>query len=154
LFVIGAEDDDGILATGTDVEVGSSVQDVNQLNDCDAIFPPDPSCINFGVNILGLGASEDGDINLGESLQSLDQQNDCDNGTVACINAAAEIGNVLFIISDGPNAEVNLDTNTQQASQGNVCAVDGTTCDNTGINYAELTALDEAEVDIDDNTDI
>jgi hypothetical protein len=32
LFGIFAEDDDGILATGVDVEVGSSVQDVNQLN--------------------------------------------------------------------------------------------------------------------------
>ena len=68
MFVIGAEDDDGILATGTDVEVGSSVQDVNQLNDCDGIISPNPSCLNPGVNFLGLGAIEDGDINLGESL--------------------------------------------------------------------------------------
>ena len=86
LFGIFAEDDDGILATDNDVEVGSSVQDVNQLNDCDGIFPPDPLCLNVGVNALGLFALEDGDINLGESLQSVEQQNDCDNGTVACSN--------------------------------------------------------------------
>ena len=60
--------------------------------------------------------------------------------------------NILSITSDGPDAEVNLDTNTQQASQGNVCAVDGTTCDNKAGNFAGLTAFDEAEVDIDDNT--
>ena len=87
LFGIVAEDDDGILATGTDVEVGSSVQDVNQLNDCDGIFPPDPLCLNVGINALSLSALEDGDINLGESLQSVEQQNDCDNGTVACSNS-------------------------------------------------------------------
>ena len=84
LFGIFAEDDDGILATGVDVEVGSSVQDVNQLNDCDGIFPPDPLCLNVGVNALGLSALEDGDVSLGESLQSVEQQNDCDNGAVAC----------------------------------------------------------------------
>ena len=60
--------------------------------------------------------------------------------------------NFLSITSDGPDAEVNLDTNTQQASQGNVCAVDGTTCDNRASNFAGLIALDEAEIDIDDNT--
>jgi hypothetical protein len=151
LFGIFAEDDDGILATGVDVEVGSSVQDVNQLNDCDGVFPPDPLCVNVGVNSLSLFAHEDGDINLGESLQTGEQQNDCDNGTVACSNTGALL-NILSITSDGPDAEVNLDTNTQQASQGNVCAVDGTTCDNKAGNFAGLTAFDEAEVDIDDNT--
>ena len=153
-FGIVAEDDDGILATGADVEVGSSVQDVNQLNDCDGIFPPDPLCLNVGINALGLSALEDGDISLGESLQSVEQLNDCDNGTVACSNSELVPGfsNFLSVTSDGPDAEVNLDTNTQQASQGNVCAVDGTTCDNLASNFAGLTALDEAQIDLDDNT--
>jgi hypothetical protein len=153
-FGIDAEDDDGILATGTDVEVGSSVQDVNQLNDCDGILPPDPVCLNVGANGLGLAAYEDGDINLGESLQSVEQQNDCDNGTVTCGNIGLFFGfsNLLTIASVGPNAEVNLDTNTQQAAQGNVCAVDGTLCENTALNSGLLIAPDGAEVDIDDNT--
>ena len=153
-FGIDAEDDDGILATGTDVEVGSSVQDVNQLNDCDGILPPDPVCLNVGANGLGLAAYEDGNINLGESLQSVEQQNDCDNGTVTCGNIGLFFGfsNLLTIASVGPNAEVNLDTNTQQAAQGNVCAVDGTLCENTALNSGLLIAPDGAEVDIDDNT--
>jgi hypothetical protein len=152
LFGIGAEDDDGILATGTDVDVRSSVQDVNQINDCGGIFRPDPLCLNGGVNLLGLFALEDGDINLGGSLQSVEQQNDCDDGTVACLNLGPEFSNFLFVTSDGPNAEVNLDANTQRISQGNVCAVDETLCSSSGLNVVELTALDEAEVDIDDNT--
>ena len=153
-FTIVAEDDDGILATDNDVEVESSVQDVNQLNDCDGIFPPDPLCLNFGFNSLGLSALEDGDINLGESSQTAGQQNDCNDGTVACSNFGRSFvfSNFLGILSDGPDAEVNLDTNIQQASQGNVCAVDGTTCDNRASNFAGLLAIDEAEVDIDDNT--
>ena len=89
-FDIFAEDDDGILATGNDVEVGSSVQDVKQLNDCDGIFPPDPLCLNDGVNALRLIALVDGDINLGESLQSVEQQNDCDNGSVVCSNSGLD----------------------------------------------------------------
>jgi hypothetical protein len=153
-FGIVAEDDDGILATDNDVEVGSSVQDVNQLNDCDGIFPPDPLCLNVGANAIGLSALDDGDVSLGESLQTVEQLNDCDNGTVACSNSELVPGfsNFLSVTSDGPDAEVNLDTNTQQASQGNVCAVDGTSCDNLASNFAGLTALDEAQIDLDDNT--
>jgi hypothetical protein len=145
-------DDDGILATGADVEIGSSVQDVNQLNDCDGISPPDPLCFNLGINTLGLSALEDGEINLDESLQSVEQQNDCDNGTVACNNVGLLFGlsNILGIISEGPDAEVNLDTNTQQASQANECAVDGTTCDNLAFNFAGLIALDESEIDLEE----
>ena len=134
---------DGIRATGVDVEVGSSVQDVNQLNDCDGISPPDPLCFNLGINALGLSALEDGDVSLGESLQSVEQQIDCDNGVVVCSNFGSLVGitNLLSIDSFGLDSQANLDTNTQQASQGNVCAVDGTTCDNTALNIAELTAF-------------
>ena len=152
LFTIFAEDDDGIFATGTDIEVGSSVQDVNQLNDCDGIFPPDPLCLNFGVNNLVLETFGDGDISLGESLQTVEQLNDCDNGTVACSNDGIGFSNILSITTAGPDAEVNLDTNIQHASQGNICAVDGTACDNTATNFAGLTALNEAQIDLDDNT--
>jgi hypothetical protein len=110
--------------------------------------------LNVGANILGLSALVDGDINLGESSQTVDQLNDCDNGTVACSNSELVPGfsNFLSVTSDGPDAEINLDTNTQQASQGNVCAVDGTTSDNLVSNFAGLTALDEAQIDLDDNT--
>ena len=136
-FAIQAEDDDGTLATGTDVNVDSSVQDVNQLNDCDGnagIGQPKPNCGNLGVNGLDLFAIGDGDIDLRQSSQLVEQENNCDNGK-RCRNSGLEFGlNLLRVTSGGPNTEVNLDTNTQQASQGNECSGIGQFCDNSVLN--------------------
>ena len=56
-----------------DVEIGSSFQDISQLNDCDGTFPPVPLCLNLGFNALGLYALDDKDVSIGESLQSVEQ---------------------------------------------------------------------------------
>ena len=148
-FSIFGQDDDGILATGTDVDVGSSIQDINQLNDCDGNIAPDPLCSNDARSFMSLNALEDGDINLGESSQTVQQENQCVDGNVACDNQSFES---LQLFSAGPNAEINLDTNTQQMSQGNECSVAGTTCSNSGGHGVALTAVDDGEIDISDNT--
>ena len=56
--------------------------------------------------------------------------------------------------SQRPDSKVNLDTNTQQATQGNECGVAGTTCLNHAVGSAGFFAEDNAEVDISENTQI
>ena len=96
--------DDGILGTDADINVGSSSQDIDQLNDCDGSVgdvEPDPVCSNFRSNNLILGqflqvAPEDGIIELGENFQSAHQENVCEKGNVECNNfGGSDSNNVI-----------------------------------------------------------
>ena len=49
--------------------------------------------------------------------------------------------NFLSVTSDGTTADIDIDTKTQQASHGNVCAVDGTTYDNLASNFEGTNSI-------------
>ena len=86
--------DDDIPGTDVDVNVGSSIQEISQVNHCDGSvgsIEPDPTCSNFRANNLLLGnflqfPPEDGAIKLGENFQSSHQENVCEKGSVGCTN--------------------------------------------------------------------
>ena len=113
-----------------------------------------PSVTTQQANAIGIAALVDGDVNLGTSVQDGSQLNNCDTGAVNCDNVGV---NQLLLTADGPDSEVNLDTNTQTDSQTNNCTINiaqtaSTTCANTLVNDAEISALDNAVISISDNT--
>ena len=85
-FSISPENIFNIPGPPTDVDVGSSIQETSQLNDCDGTVEPQPVCSNLGENSLGLGRVlgelNKAEISLGDNSQSVEQENNCDIGNV------------------------------------------------------------------------
>ena len=111
-----------------DVNLGDSIQDGSQLNNCD---DGEVTCDNAGINQLLLTADgANAETNLETNTQTSSQTNDCDTTGNTCANA---LENSFFELAFD-DAVISISDNTQTGTQSNDCTstfVD-TTCSNVG----------------------
>ena len=128
---------EGSIATApTDVDIGSSIQEVHQLNDCDAVTPPNQFCNNGAGTFLVMQGSNNGEISLDDSSQSAQQENNCDDGNVICIN----FGLTDMVLAAFEGADVAVRDSSQSSQQENYCNDGNIFCNNLGVNSLQIQA--------------